>query len=51
VKQKSGKWLADWRDERGRRHRKAFRSKGQAARYQQRKRMEAESKKVRASAR
>jgi integrase len=45
VKQKSGKWLADWRDESGRRRRKAFSSKAQANRYQQRKRMEAESKK------
>jgi integrase len=46
VRQKSGKWLADWRDERGRRHRKAFLSKSQANRYQQRKRMEAEAKKT-----
>jgi hypothetical protein len=31
--QKSGKWLADWRDSNGTRHRKAFASKSEAERY------------------
>ena len=47
---KSGKFLADWRDENGRRHRKAFLSKSQALRFQHKQAHDAASKKARASA-
>jgi len=40
MKMKSGKWLADWRDASGVRHRKAFASKSAARRYQHRKHTE-----------
>lgn len=31
MQKKCGKWLADWRDEKGRRHRKAFKTAAHAA--------------------
>lgn len=48
---KSGKWLADWRDANGKRHRKAFLSKDSAIRYQNSQARDAESKKAHASVR
>jgi hypothetical protein len=51
MKQKSGKWLADWRDAQGKRHRKAFTLKTHANTFQNKMQREALSKKVHASAR
>ena len=48
MQKKSGKWLADWRDEHGKRHRKAFKTKARAAAYQKRQFQAASSKKARA---
>jgi len=43
-------WMADWRDERGRRHRKGFKTKQAALRHAQKMRAAAAAKKVRPSA-
>lgn len=48
---KYGKFYADWDDERGRRHRKAFPTKAAALRYQSKQRQAVQSKKARPSAR
>jgi hypothetical protein len=49
MQKKSGKWLADCRDERGIRRRKAFSSKAKAKNYQLRRQHEISSKKAQAS--
>lgn len=51
VLKKSGKWYADWRDATGKRHRKGFRSKDSAIRYQNAQSRDAQSKKAPASVR
>jgi hypothetical protein len=51
VIKKSGKFLADWRDEQGRRRRKAFISRESAARFSRAQQREAAAKKARASKR
>jgi len=48
---KSGKYLADWYDEKGKRCRKAFTSRASAERFQRHQRKLVASKKARASAR
>ena len=42
---KYGKWYADWRDESGKRKRKAFRTKNAAKRHEERMRAQAITKK------
>ena len=49
MKQRCGKWLADWRDASGARHRKAFKRKTDAQRHQRRMNKTATEKKARAS--
>jgi hypothetical protein len=49
VLHKHGKWYADWEDHRHARKRKAFKTKKQALRFQQRMREESAAKKARAS--
>jgi hypothetical protein len=48
MQKKSGKWLADWRDEHGKRHRKAFKTKAHAAAFQKKQLAAVSSKKARA---
>jgi hypothetical protein len=50
MKQRYGKWLADWRDASGTRHRKAFDMKKTAQRHQDRMQRESAEKKDHASA-
>ncbi len=47
MKHKYGKWFADWRDEHGKRHAKAFRTKSKARAYSKRMQREAQAKKAR----
>jgi hypothetical protein len=49
MQKKLGKWYADWRDEKGRRHRKAFPSRGGALRHQHKMAKDARAKKALAS--
>jgi hypothetical protein len=51
MRTKFGSYYADWRDERGRRHMKAFKSKRAAAKYTAKMQAQAAAKKARASAR
>ena len=47
--QRKGKlWMADWRDENGKRHRKGFTSRTQAAKHQAQKEQETKLKKANA---
>jgi hypothetical protein len=50
VQKKCGKFFADWRDEKGVRHRKAFETAAQASKYARRMRNQAATKKAPASA-
>jgi hypothetical protein len=49
MRRKAGKWYADWRDEHGRRHMKAFPTKKQALAHANKQRRIAATKKARAS--
>ncbi len=51
MQKRCGKFMADWRDEHGRRHRKAFTTKKAAARYQARMQNASRTKKARPSPR
>src|ERR1700674_448464 len=50
MQKKCGKFMADWRDAQGKRHRKAFASKPAALRFAGKQRRESQAKKLRASA-
>ena len=50
MKKKSNLWMADWRDEQGRRHRKGFPTKQQAQRHQARQARDTAAKKAPPSA-